>query len=825
MTFPDIRHYNNLGPLAIRDENFAARNQTLDTRLCLVMAAIQGADDEAQRVIVNNTLGDVLGFTRFDNREGSPPVPSGPVGSESTVPTEKSRPMPAWFAAVPVIGMGDGLVLPIRDLDYTPDERFISKDVRAIKGKKLKQGRTGIVIAATEEGGPPQDLLLGLGDSDLIAVNRTPEQFEQGTLVYDIDENGELSEQFFARLQTAWNVFLPKSGGWIDEKYDGLDKGYLAWQLGNNGQGQPCNGLSVDHTNSSDSGATGTTRMFAQFGKHGGGPLWVGEEKDEEHILDYSIGDEPVASGHIHHLALFKMPIFAQKAFKRGDYFDGPLEFREEIYTLPPKLPFETRTHLQFDPELEYSWVNGGLRGVWRWLTEDAIGGSKVPPPQDPPGDPTEPPPLPPQDPVPPHDDGGKHKSVKVLPSSFSQTVYGPHEEYRQTPLTHAFASQILKSGYNQINSTNMRDYTRLPSDKELWDWVATAPIVGREECYGGYTGLINPVYTNRPQSLNSPYYSGTGPGGKVLFQPEINIADLRLYCETGTDPALYTAELVSELNSVIAPLGYLAFGYPDLETGGFKKGWRVKSTLGSKLEWSIKTYAGVESTLLTFPDDTTDPFEFANDVQTDDDLIFKSGTAYKASIRHNHTTSDKTHHIPNLSGMFGMFDSSTFDHHFAVTSASAARQFSFPDESGTLKLKKDKVAFFGSGEATGIGGHAAGTANVGAGKTYIEFHLPDDYVSLTSLEVVLFSSATDASVDIDFVTTYGAGGEARNTHSGSSTGTTYNLTKDRITEISITSLVSSGAAQDYVGIEIENNDAATIIYVMCVKIVYVSTN
>lgn len=155
----------------------------------------------------------------------------------------------------------------------------------------------------------------------------------------------------------------------------------------------------------------------------------------------------------------------------------------------------------------------------------------------------------------------------------------------------------------------------------------------------------------------------------------------------------------------------------------------------------------------------------------------------------------------------------------------SADRTYTTPDETGQVKLKKDKVAFFHAGQSIPTGGHSASLAATGGGKAYVEFDIPDDFSSLTSLEVVFFADATDASVDIDLVTTYGAGGEARNTHTGSSTATTYNLTKDRITEVSITSLVASAAAQDYIGLEFENNDAATNCYVIAVKMVYTPTN
>ena len=79
---------------------------------------------------------------------------------------------------------------------------------------------------------------------------------------------------------------------------------------------------------------------------------------------------------------------------------------------------------------------------------------------------------------------------------------------------------------------------------------------------------------------------------------------------------------------------------------------------------------------------------------------------------------------------------------------------------------------------------------------------VPDDFVSLTHVHVVVMEEGGESTVVWNFDTSYAANGEAKNTHTGNSAGNQTVLTVDEITELADqSSLFSSLAAGDYVGV------------------------
>jgi len=130
---------------------------------------------------------------------------------------------------------------------------------------------------------------------------------------------------------------------------------------------------------------------------------------------------------------------------------------------------------------------------------------------------------------------------------------------------------------------------------------------------------------------------------------------------------------------------------------------------------------------------------------------------------------------------------------------------------------------------ASGITHHNAYvTANIRDGAdVHITFVTPDDFSSITEAVVVgipTISAGTPSStMDIDIATVYATNGESYTTHTESDTSSTYDFSasEDEITEIDISGLLSSLAAGDYVGVEVENNDADTFFNIMGVRIKY----
>lgn len=87
-----------------------------------------------------------------------------------------------------------------------------------------------------------------------------------------------------------------------------------------------------------------------------------------------------------------------------------------------------------------------------------------------------------------------------------------------------------------------------------------------------------------------------------------------------------------------------------------------------------------------------------------------------------------------------------------------------------------------------------------------ITFKCPHNFTSIVSAEVIISHDVNDATADIDIASDYAAEGEAYDTHSESDTATTYNLTANQIYALDVSGILTSMAANDFVGIRITNN-------------------
>jgi len=90
-----------------------------------------------------------------------------------------------------------------------------------------------------------------------------------------------------------------------------------------------------------------------------------------------------------------------------------------------------------------------------------------------------------------------------------------------------------------------------------------------------------------------------------------------------------------------------------------------------------------------------------------------------------------------------------------------------------------------------------------------IVFAVPADFSSITEAVIVVIpGNNAVSSWDIDLETNYGADGEAYTTHNETDTSSTYDFSTadSKWKEIDISGLLSSLAANDYVHVEIENN-------------------
>lgn len=100
-------------------------------------------------------------------------------------------------------------------------------------------------------------------------------------------------------------------------------------------------------------------------------------------------------------------------------------------------------------------------------------------------------------------------------------------------------------------------------------------------------------------------------------------------------------------------------------------------------------------------------------------------------------------------------------------------------------------------------------------------FAVPDDFVSLTSLELLAVSNGTNTGRDIDISSDYGAVGENYFNHSETDTTSTYDFTVNEITALDISGIYSSLAAGDFCGLFVDHNSVGFGINYLGIKMVY----
>jgi len=106
-------------------------------------------------------------------------------------------------------------------------------------------------------------------------------------------------------------------------------------------------------------------------------------------------------------------------------------------------------------------------------------------------------------------------------------------------------------------------------------------------------------------------------------------------------------------------------------------------------------------------------------------------------------------------------------------------------------------------------------------GAAHFAFRVPSDFVSLVTLEVVLFTNGNVVTGDIDLNSSYAAVGEDRVTNMESDTTATYNFTADEISVIDISGVFTSIAANDLCGLEVDQNGLGTTAHYLGIRLRY----
>jgi hypothetical protein len=113
--------------------------------------------------------------------------------------------------------------------------------------------------------------------------------------------------------------------------------------------------------------------------------------------------------------------------------------------------------------------------------------------------------------------------------------------------------------------------------------------------------------------------------------------------------------------------------------------------------------------------------------------------------------------------------------------------------------------------------------ARISGGNTaFFNFTVPDDFSSLTSLEMVAFATTT-GTYDLDYTSDYGNpdAGETKTHHSESSLTNTGAITVNVLTWFDVSAVVSVLAAGDVVGIQITDGGAGPIIEALGLRMIY----
>lgn len=92
-----------------------------------------------------------------------------------------------------------------------------------------------------------------------------------------------------------------------------------------------------------------------------------------------------------------------------------------------------------------------------------------------------------------------------------------------------------------------------------------------------------------------------------------------------------------------------------------------------------------------------------------------------------------------------------------------------------------------------------------------VNFRAPSWYNGVDSADIIFVPGGTDSSMDIDLSTSISAVGQPHNTHTEQDTTSTYSVTNNEMSSISVTSLLDNLAADDLVGIWVKNNSGTNI--------------
>lgn len=132
------------------------------------------------------------------------------------------------------------------------------------------------------------------------------------------------------------------------------------------------------------------------------------------------------------------------------------------------------------------------------------------------------------------------------------------------------------------------------------------------------------------------------------------------------------------------------------------------------------------------------------------------------------------------------------------------------------------KEAFFQpvSNAATQIGFHTGYSVSANA-TAFMEFFIPVDFSSVTSLEAIVIPQGNNAAADIDLDSNYALVGQAFNQNSESNTSITFTFVANQVTALNISSVFSSLVAGHRCGIRMKSNAVGTSYLMLGIRLKY----
>ncbi len=455
-------------------------------------------------------------------------------------------------------------LLPIGGSAYNPDSSFQKMQLPRPAGwQKFPVDYYFAVTACTDA--LSQIVFAGSVDPRLVAVNAAGGA-GCGTFVYDTDKDSRFDLTRGARLHSAFRVLrAPAFSGETSANFGNA----LALQFGRSGRGDAPGGYAID----------GGKIGFWSWRR--GGCLSVGSGRTDKHRMGQDADGHAINPMHIHTGACFTV---GGGPSDTSSVFDGPMHFETSWPNPTDKTPYVNLVHMGWDPQAAYAQIGGGvLHGKWKWWTTSPMSVSTPSTPS---------PPVRPRPPFDPmfgaFDPTGDADPVAqyAAPASFS-TIQKINSFITSASRQYAvMAHELAGPGWlarPQRYVAGEPD-TRY-SDGQTADAVAnlerTSPITARLSAFGAQGGKVggpNVVptsggtqqptpwdYTQEPGS--SRYPSGSANGGLVLTPPEVDLSD--------ADDNLAPSGLALSTTYLVMGRGAaLAFGMPELATGGVRNGW-----------------------------------------------------------------------------------------------------------------------------------------------------------------------------------------------------------------------------------------------------------